>query len=244
MVFHTKGIVLRTITYGETSIIALIYTELFGIQSYLVNGVRTNKKSALKGNLFQPASILDMEVYHNELKNLQRIKDARWHHLYQHIFFNVYKNAVAMFMTELLQKVLKQPENNPDLYAFIEDAYIQLDGADSRITANYPCFFAIHLSAFLGSRIQDNYSAENNLLDLQEGRFENRTPTHFFYTEGETAFAISQLLKALHPQDLDHISLDNATRRQALDAIIQFYTLHVNDFGSMRSLPVLKEILT
>ncbi|MCC6288654.1 MAG: DNA repair protein RecO [Chitinophagaceae bacterium] len=243
MVFPTKGIVLRTVTYGETSIIALIYTELFGIQSYLVNGVRTNKKSALKGNLFQPASILDMEVYHNKLKNLQRIKEAKWHYLYQQIFFNVYKNAVAMFITELLQKVLKQPENNPELYEFIEDAYIQLDGADAKIIANYPGFFALHLSAFLGSRIQDNYSAQNPVLDLQEGRFVQEIPTHYYYTDGEAAFAISQFLKAMQPHELPDIILNNTIRRQVLDAVIQFYTLHVNDFGTLRSLPILKEVL-
>ncbi|MFT3949326.1 MAG: DNA repair protein RecO [Agriterribacter sp.] len=244
MVFPTKGIVLRTVTYGETSIIALIYTELFGIQSYLVNGVRTSRKSALKGNLFQPASILDMEVYHNELKNLQRIKEAKWHYLFQQVFFNVYKNAVAMFITELLQKVLKQPENNPDLYAFIEDAYIQLDSVDAKITVNYPGFFAIHLSAFLGSGIQDNYSTQNPILDLQEGRFVKEIPPHYFYADGEAAFAISQLQKAMQPHELPGIILNNIIRRQVLDAVIQFYTLHVNDFGAMRSLPVLKEVLS
>lgn len=243
MVFHTKGIVLRTVSYGETSIIVLIYTERFGIQSYLVNGVRTRKKSALKGNLFQPASILDLEVYHNELKNLQRIKEAKWHYLYRQIFFNVYKNAVAMFITELLQKVLKQPENNPELYEFIEDAYIQLDGSDAKITSNYPCFFALHLTAFLGSRIQDNYSIENNILNLQEGRFEKHSPPHLFYTDSEIAFAISQLLKAMHPQELGDITLNNAVRQLVLDALMQFYTLHVHDFGTMRSLPVLHEVL-
>ncbi|MFT3748737.1 MAG: DNA repair protein RecO [Agriterribacter sp.] len=244
MVFPTKGIVLRTVTYGETSIIALIYTELFGIQSYLVNGVRTSRKSALKGNLFQPASILDMEVYHNELKNLQRIKEVQWHYLYQHLFFNVYKNAVAMFMTELLQKVLKQPENNPALYDFIEDAYVKLDNAAGKITANYPAFFAIRLSAFLGSKIQDNYSSQNAILDLQEGRFIQEIPAHYLYADGETAFAIFQLLKATQPNELPDIILNNIIRRQVLDAVIQFYTLHVNDFGTLRSLPVLKEVLS
>jgi DNA repair protein RecO (recombination protein O) len=244
MVFPTKGIVLRTVIYGETSVIALIYTELFGIQSYLVNGVRSNKKSALKAIFFQPASMLDMVVYHNELKNLQRIKEVKWHYLYQQVFFNVYKNAVAIFITELLQKVLKQPENNPNLYAFIEDAYIQLDNANHKTTANYPVFFAIHLTAFLGSKIQDNYSAQNPVLDLQEGLYVKQIPAHYFYTDGETAFAISQLLKTMQPYELSNIILNNTIRRQALDAIIQFYTLHVNDFGNMRSLPVLKEVLS
>ena len=50
MLHSTKGIVLRTIKYGDTSIVVAIYTELFGVQSYLVNGVRTEKKSAGKAN--------------------------------------------------------------------------------------------------------------------------------------------------------------------------------------------------
>src|SRR6266498_764247 len=122
---HTKGIILRTVKYGETSLIVTIFTEIFGIQSYLVNGVRAStKKGSGKANLFQPAAILDLIVYHNELKNLQRIKEFRWGHLYQHIFSDIKKNAVASFMVELLAKCLKQPEANPDLFYFVEDSFL------------------------------------------------------------------------------------------------------------------------
>src|SRR5215831_7543790 len=91
MITHkTKGIVLRTVKYGETSVIANVYTELFGIQSYIVKGVRqSSKHGATKGNYFQPAAILEMEVYHNELKNLQFIKEYQWSYLYEHVLFNV-----------------------------------------------------------------------------------------------------------------------------------------------------------
>src|SRR5205085_7273201 len=124
----TKGIVLRTVKYGDTSLIVAIFTELFGIQSYLVNGVRTStKKGSGKANLFQPAAILDLIVYHNELKNLHRIKEFKWDHLYQHIFSDIKKNGVALFMVELLTKCLKQPESNPDLFYFMEDSLVHLD---------------------------------------------------------------------------------------------------------------------
>ncbi|HET9744500.1 MAG TPA: recombination protein O N-terminal domain-containing protein, partial [Chitinophagaceae bacterium] len=83
----TKGIVLRTVKYGETSLIVTTFTELFGLQSYIISGVRTSTiKGSGKANLFQPTAILDLVVYHNELKHLNRIKEFRWHHLYQHIF--------------------------------------------------------------------------------------------------------------------------------------------------------------
>src|SRR5689334_19798454 len=171
MTLHkTKGIVLRTVKYGETSVIVTIYTELFGIQSYIVNGVRTaSKKGAGRANLFQPAAILELVVYHNELKNLQRIKEFRWSFLYRHIFFDILKNAVALFMVELLQKTLKQPESNPDLFYFIEDAFLHLDEADEQVVGNYPLFFALHLATFYGFRFSDSYSSTYSWLDLQEG---------------------------------------------------------------------------
>src|SRR5690606_28723147 len=105
MNFHTKGIVLRTVRYGETSVIVSIFTELFGMQSYIVNGVRSaSRKAGTKSNLFQPTALLDLIVYHNEQKNLQRIKEHRWAVLYEHLFFDVFKGAVATYMVELLQK--------------------------------------------------------------------------------------------------------------------------------------------
>lgn len=243
MIHSTKGIVLRTVAYSETSIIAQLYTELFGLQSYLINGVRSGKKSALKSNLFQPASILELEVYYNEQKNLQRIREARWHYLYKQIFFNISKNTVALFITELLQKVIRQPEQNPSLYNFIEDAYMHLDNADARITAGYPLFFALHLTSFLGFHINDDYGPDKPLFDLREGEFIKEPPLHPYYIDRDTSAGISALLKIRLPEELHQIQLSGEKRRSLLEYIIQFYRLHVQDFGSMKSLPILREIL-
>src|SRR3954469_7482308 len=104
MTHKTKGVVLRTVKYGETSVIATIYTELFGIQSYIVKGVRqSTKKSQGKGIYFQPSAMLDMVVYHNELKNLNFIKEYQWGYLYEQVLFDVVKNTVAMYVVEMMQ---------------------------------------------------------------------------------------------------------------------------------------------
>ena len=147
--YKTKGIVLRAVKYGETSLVVTIFTELFGVQSYLVNGVRTSsKKGTGKAALFQPSAMLDLVVYHNELKNLNRIKEFRWGYIYQHILSDVRKNAVALFMVELLLKSLKQPEANADLFHFTEDSFLHLDESNHTVTANFPLFFSLHLTHF------------------------------------------------------------------------------------------------
>lgn len=242
---HTKGIVLRTVKYGETSVIVTIFTELLGLQSYLVNGVRAStKKGSGKANLFQPSAILEMIVYHNDLKQLQRIKEFRWGRLYQHILSDVKKNAVALFMVELLTKCLKQPEANPELFHFIEDAFFHLDTSPDAIAANFPLFFALHLPVFFGFRISDNYSGARPFLDLHEGDFVQEQPRHPHFLDDKQAFITSQLLKVQQPGELKDIKLNHEFRRNLLFTYEVYYKLHIQDFGSMRTLPVLKEILS
>src|SRR5688572_5519032 len=101
----TKGIVLRTVKFGETSLVVTIYTEIFGVQSYMVNGVRiSGRKGGGRASLFQPAALLDLVVYHHQSAHLNRIREFQWAHIYQHILTDVKKNAVALFMVELLNR--------------------------------------------------------------------------------------------------------------------------------------------
>jgi len=240
----SKGIVFRTVKYGDTSLIVTVYTEMFGVQSYIVSGVRTStKKGPGKANLFQPTAILDMVVYHNELKHLQRIREFKWGYLYKHIFFDVVKNAVALFMIELLQKCLRQPEPNPELFYFIEDAFIHLDEAEGPVLANYPLFFTLHLAGFFGFRIEDTYSERNSVLDLQEGIFVSEHPHHLHFLEGNYAYITSQLLRVRQPAELSELPLNQDIRRQLLQAYRIFYALHIPDFGEMKTLGILQTII-
>ncbi|HVM86540.1 MAG TPA: DNA repair protein RecO [Puia sp.] len=243
-IHKTSGIVLRTVKYGETSLIADIYTELFGRQSYLINGVRSSSKKGMGlANLFQPAAILDLEVYHNELKSLQRIKEFKWGYLYKNIFFDVLKNSVALFMIELFQKCLKQPETNSELFSFAEDAFINLDESADMVLANYALYFSLHLTSFFGLKIDDNYSEKDNILDLQEGFFVNERPLHGHYLEEKLSLVTSQLLKTMQPGELREINLNREIRVVLLNAYKNFFALHIQDFGIVKSLPVLQELL-
>ena len=242
MIYSTKGIVLRTVKYGETSVIAVVFTEMFGIQSYIVNGVRAQGKTS-KAHFFQPSSILEMQVYHSELKNLQRIRDLNWSYLYRSILSDVTKNAVALYMVELLQKGLKQPESNSDLFHFCEDAFLQLDTSDAEVTANFPLYFCLQLAHFFGIRLQNNYSDERNLFNCREGNFSNKILANDHFVEAGVSYYISQLLKALQPADLLEIKLNKNIRKTILSALENYYAIHIPEFGVMKTLPVLHELL-
>ncbi len=245
MTHKTKGIVLRTVRYGETSVITSVYTELFGIQSYIVKGVRqSSKRSSNKGIYFQPAAMLDMVVYHNELKNLNFIKEYGWAYLYQHVLFDVVKNTVAMYIVEMLQHSLKQPEANPELFYMVEDTLKQLDNGNPTLTANLPLYFSLYLAGELGFRIQGEYKSSTPVLDLQEGQFIPDRPIHPYYLEKQLASATSQLLAVNFYNDLENIHFSRMIRQELMKACQNYMALHVQDFGEIKSLRVLQEIFS
>jgi DNA repair protein RecO (recombination protein O) len=244
MVHKTKGIVLRSVKYGETSVIVTILTELFGLQSYLVNGVRTSKgKGGSKAGMFQPSAMLDLVIYHQESKNLNRLKEYNWSFLYRNILSDVISNSIALFMIELLQKCLKQPESNPELYYFMEDAFIGLDQGERNVQANFPLFFALHLAGFFGLRIDDNYSEKRNYLDLKEGYFTGEKPIHPHYLDHSLSEVTAHLLKIKQPAELADLPLNKDKRRLLLEAYEDFYSMHIQGFTPLKTLPVLRTLL-
>ena len=247
MTHKTKGIVLRTIKYGETSLVATIYTELFGIQTYLINGVRKQQKKGSKAIMLQPSAILDLEVYHNELKSLQRIKECNWSVVYDNLLSDVIRNSIVTFMVELLYKILKQPETNPELFYFCEDAFMNLDEAEPAIAANFALYFSLQLPQFFGFKIQSPEPEKNHsreiYLDLKEGIFVYEKPLHANFIQGDLALHTAELLKVMHPSELNQIKLNKETRRILLTAYQQYYSLHLQDFGQMKTLKLLQEVL-
>lgn len=243
MTHKTKGIVLRSIKYGETSLVVTIFTEMFGIQTYMVNGVRSSKKSAANANLFQPTAILDLVVYHSPNRQMHRIKEFSWGHLYHQLLSDVIKNSIGSFMAELIHKCLKQPEPNADLFSFFEESFLALDQANKAVTANFALFFTLHLTYFFGFKMTDNYTDADCILDLQEGVFIDHQPTHPHFIDGQQAQLTTLLLKVMQPHELEQFNLNREIRRTLLLKYLEYYALHIPDFGQMKTLLVLHEVL-
>ena len=245
MVHTTKGIILRTVKYGETSIITTVYTELFGVQTYIVKGVRQSSKTSQgKASYFQPAAILDLEVHLNTLKQIQFIREFQWSYIYERVLFDVVRNAVALYVIELLQHSLKQPEANPELFYLVEDTLKEIDKGNETFVANLPLYFILHLASELGFQIQGKYSAETPVLGLKEGFFIKKIPLHPYYLIDSDARITSQIINIKSYKELESIYLNKDKRRQLLEAYQQYMKLHITDFGEIRSLSILQEILS
>lgn len=241
---YTKGIVLRTVKFGETSIICTVYTELFGLQSYIVKGIRVNtKRTANKALMFQPGAILALNVYHHPQKNLQYIQSYEWAFLFHNLFSNVINNAVAVFIIEVIQNVLKEPEANPELFYLIEDTLKQADSNNKNLLNNLPIFFLLHLATELGFQIQGECNSANTILNLQEGVFTQALPQHMFYVTNEVATVIATINQIHFYNNLENLIFHKQHRTAAIQALLLFMKLHLPDFKALKTLSILQEVI-
>ncbi len=233
MLVKTPGIVLHTLKYSETSIVSRIYTRELGLQSYMVNGVRGSKGN--KAALFRPGNILELVSYFKrEHKGLQRLKEYNYGIIYQQLPFNIIKSSLALFLIEILNKVLNEEEAHPDLYDFIEGSFVRLDTTESELSTFHIRFLSL-LAMELGFHPGGNYSTTKPYFDLQEGQSLDEAPTHHLYLEPRhAAFFFNQL---------EGPALNNVERRALLEKLLQFFALHIDNFGEIRSWNVLKEVL-
>lgn len=239
-----KGIVLRTVRYGETSVITTLYTDLFGLQSYIVKGVRKSGKHApAKAHYFQPAALLELVVYKNAFRSLQYIKEFQWGYLYDKVFFDVVRNAVGMYMVELIVHSIREEDPHPDLFDFFESAFILLDKGSDEAVADLPLIFSMHFAKHLGFQIHGKYSEAAPYLDLVAGSYVAAKPDHPYMMEDKFAAITSQInsrkdIFAAAPLQINHF-----IRRELLKYYQQFFSLHLQQSGEMKSLRILQAIL-
>mgnify|MGYP003575174942 FL=1 len=241
MLHKTRGIVLKTTLYSESSVIVQVFTEKFGIQSYLINGVK-KPKAKIPMNVLQPLHLLDMVVYHKVNAQLQRVSEARPSPVFKSIPYDVIKNTIVQFLNEVLYKSIRQQGAEDALFSFIYNAISWFDETE-KPSANFHLAFLLKLSRFLGFAPHEQTRKDQKYFDLQEGEFTSLMPIHPYFIE-KTEADFFLLLFSTSFEKIFEIKIDNATRRFLLDKILIYYTLHTASFGQVKSHQVLEDILS
>ena len=221
MLHKTRGIVFRFTKYGDTSIIVTIFTELFGLQTYIVNGVRS-KTAKGKIALFQPLTLLDLVVYYKENANIKRIKEVRCFHQYQTLQTDIRKSSIAMFINEVLNKTVKEEAHAYEQFGFLMDSLISLDQQENGFE-NFHLIFLVKLSRFLGF-------GAHQVNDISQGIF----------TQKDEEDSIAKLIDAEYDTPF---ALTQTQRRTMLEILLRYYTSHIDSLGEIRSVQVLKDVL-
>ncbi len=243
MITTTKGIVLRSVKYGETSLISTVFTYNGGVQSFMVQGVRSTRSKSNKAVLLQPASLLDLVIYQKQQSNLHRIRDMQFAHIYQKLQEDIARNSIALFSVELLLRLLPENAPQPELFSMAMHYFTRLDTMHTAAIANFPLYFLVQCGQRLGYEIHGSYSEATPHLNLHEGAFTTTPPTILPFVELHAADALSRIMQTEQPEELDKITMNAVTRFQLIEWYVSFLQNHTQHMGNIRSLHVLQAVL-
>ncbi|HEY6162050.1 MAG TPA: DNA repair protein RecO [Bacteroidia bacterium] len=240
MLHTTRGIVLQTFPYTDSSLVTKIYTEAFGLQSYLANAAHS-KRSGTRANLLQPLNLVECVVYKKEKKQLQRIKEIRIEHPYNSIPMDVRKSSIVLFLDEILYRSIHEEEPNAGLFEFVRSSLLVLD-LKTGSCADFHLYFLVQLSRYLGFYPSGNFSEEEKYFDMQDGVFRGTEPSHPLRLEPGLARRLDELMRGNY-ESIPSLGISHMERKALLEKLIQYYELHVPGLREIKSHKVLEEVL-
>ncbi len=239
MILKTKGIVLRTQKYSETSLICRILTKEKGLKSYIISGVR-KQNSRVGASLFQLMNILDLVVYDREEKDLNRIKEVKLHYVYQNIPYDIFKGTVGMFIIEIVQKTIKGQEEHTELYSYLQHLLEFLDQTKESIS-NVHLHFLLEYASYLGLNPTGVVSEQYPYFNLETGIFCGEAHQKFSLHR-EQSQVISDLMH-LNVSEAHCLKLSHELRSATLKSLLKFYQIHIENLPEINSHKVLSDVL-
>ena len=241
MLQKTNGIVLRSVKYGDTSLVTTIFTAQYGVQTYMVQGVRSTRAKQNRAGFFQPGVLLELVVYMQPQKNMQRIREYAASYLYTNLQEDVVRNSISMFSVEVLLRLLPEHAPLPALFDIVTGYFMALDKKSLREVANFPLYFMIQCSKVLG------YDPERGTTETQSmqhdvapaGTVQGAMP---FISNEDTAM-LNRLLAIDDLDALQAVEMNADTRLRLTDWYVSYLQQHTQHMGHIRSLTVLRAIL-
>ncbi len=239
MIVSTEGIVLHFIKYRESSVIATIYTRDFGRQSYLINAAH-GKKSKNKASLLQPLFLVDLVAYQKQSRELHRVKEIKIHQTYQNIAFDILISTQVIFLAEVLYKTLNEQESFPEMFDFIKSSLLYFDLMDEG-WSNFHLFFLYRLTEYLGFLPNTTKIGFEAWFDMKKGSVVTFQPSHPHYANKEvTEYLISLSNVKMH--ELKEFKISRKMRDSLLTVLLDYYQLHFDNLGEIKSITVLHEV--
>ena len=237
--YKARGIVLHTLKYGDSGMVVYLLTDSGGRQSYMVQGVRSARGHGSKLALFQPMFAVEFEGLESSRMQMHRFREVRSGIVLQSLPFDVRKSTIALFMAEVLYRLVKECEPNQRLFDFVWGSVAALDALDEGV-ANFHLWFLANLSRFLGFYPGNAYTA-GAFFDIREGLYTKTPPPHAGYMSGEHARTLDDFIRC-DVRCLGEIGLNRRQRVGFLDALLVYYGYHLDAIRAVQSVKILQEV--
>ena len=239
MITKTRGIVLRSVRFGESSLIVDVLTKSSGRVSFMVHIPKTSK-GKIKKQYFQPMTLLDFEYDFRQRSNLQHIKDVRVSLPYSSIPIDPAKSCISLFLSEFIYYATRNEQENPTLFTYISTSLEWLDNAYEDF-ANFHLVFMMRLGKFLGFHPFLEDFTPGCFFDLRNGCFTLSMPLHADFLNAADAGHLYNLMR-MNFDTMKLFKLSHDDRNRITEIVLRYYKLHLPNMPELQSFDILREV--
>ena len=239
MMTRTKAVVLRTVRYGDSSLVVDMLTEQQGRVAFMVK-ISNSSHGKMRKQLFQPLNIVEIDFDFRLKASLQRLRDIRLAAPLASLHLDPYKLSIGMFLSEFLSYATRDEQESELLFRFVESSILWLDEVD-RGYANFHLVFMMRLTRFVGFFPNTEEVEPQAYFDLLNGCFTLEPPPHAHFLMPAEAGKIGLLMR-LNYKTMHLCAMSRMERNRCTEVILEFYRLHVPGFPEMKSLEVLRQL--
>lgn len=232
-----KAILLQSIKHGDKKYILKLYTLQNGLVTAFA-AVGSSPKSKIKTSALLPLNLLDVELVIKQNSEVHQLNEVSCYYVTTTIHTSLFKLSIAQFINETLIKSLKEQSANKYLFEFIETCIQFLNTNETNFT-NLHLYFLSELTKYLGIEPQNNYDSHNCYFDCREGQFSNYNLAFPLGLNLEESILLSEFLKINSLK----VTITHFQRQQLLTGLLAYYLIHIPNFGNLKSVAVLQEVV-
>ena len=232
-------IVLHTIKHKENGVIVQCYTDRGGRESLFL---KYSNKSKGKINLSQlhPLAILNVELSALRLGSMHNIKEAAPTIKLASIRGDIYKSSIALFISELILRSVREIEENAQLYSFLCNSILTLENLKTG-TANFHPWFLVNFCRHLGYSPKIEHIPNREVFDIVTAEYITKPDIETICFDETDSMLLYRFFKA-GTHELDQIKIDGNKRYQFIGQMIRYLSFHIGSELKIESLDVLHEV--
>ena len=246
MLISTNAIVLKTIPYGNSSIISRLFTEDQGKITLIAKGAWRPKKTT--GPILEPMNHIHLQYYQKNSREIQVLKDAGLIHKCFTLRSNLDRIILGQTVVEILDK--STPPNNsfPVLYRLVWRVLDKMNHADMNYWMVF-IFYLYQLSLRLGfmpnlkTCCQCKSIFSNAFIDDRTGELicPDCSPGSKL-SLNKNSLIFLQKLENIHLDDI-HAGINNTMEMfNALTFLVIFTRIHLEGMNRVRSLDMVQKL--
>lgn len=243
MITKTEAIVLRTVDYGESSLIATLFTRTHGKIAVIARGARKPKSKFAA--FLVTGQLLEVVYYMKNTRSVQTLSDASYIVKLNELRTNLQKMAVMVTTLELTSQVIHENEVNEPVFDFLKKMLSWLNDWESVSNNIFP-YIQIRLAQLLGIGLQPEVQQKqsvNRFLNIQSGTLSDvqEGGDVVMLTEAQFAF----VYKSLHSMSssIFEMELNSQELRTLIQYLDRYFRFHIEGVKPRKSDKIFGQLL-